>query len=239
MAKVWVSELFNPVQEDEITTIWSLMSFLTNKEPNVFLNKNDFPRFTLYVLIVLNILIGQSEHHDFNWNNATLVAKLVIGLKISRPYFFPTNKRHKKGSAKFTTRCGIFFALNSDKFVALPFLAALRQSKIIFGNKVLQLFIISNLCNYNKRYTKTSIIQNVTALSFAFRDFFLLQVEKKWTPTLSILNLKISVSLFCARVDAKSFNFQVFPCHVVTKKCTKGRAVMSLFDKVAHLTREL
>ena len=101
MAKVWVSELFNPVQEDEINTIRSLMSFLTNKEPNVFLNKNDFPRFTLYVLIVLNILIGQSEHHDFNWNNATLVAKLVIGLKISRPYFFPTNKRHKKESAKF------------------------------------------------------------------------------------------------------------------------------------------
>lgn len=132
--------------------------------------------------------------------------------------------------------------MNSDNFVAPSFLAALRQNKIIFGNKVLQLFIISNLCNYSKRYTKTSIIQNVTALSFAFRDFFLLQVEKKWTPTLSILNLKISVSLFCARVVAKSFDFQVFPCHVVTKKCTKGRAVMSLFDEVAipaHLTREL
>lgn len=151
------------------------MSFLTNKkEPNVFLNKNDFPRFTRYVLIVLNILIGQSEHHDFNWNNATLVAKLVIGLKISRPYFFPTNKRHKKGRAKFTTRWGNYFALKSDNFVAPSFLAALRQSKLISGNKVLQLFKISNLCNNNKRYTTTSIIQNVTALSFAFRDFFLL-----------------------------------------------------------------
>lgn len=144
----------------------------------MILYKNDFPRLTLYVLIVSNTLIGQSEHHDFNWNNATLVAKLVIGLNISRPYFFPTNKRHKKGRVKFTTRWGNYFALNSDNFVAPSFLAALRQNKIIFGNKVLQLFIISNLCNYNKRYTKTSIIQNVTALSFAFRDFFLLQVEK-------------------------------------------------------------
>ena len=179
MAKVWVSELFNPVQEDEINTIRSLMSFLTNKEPNVFLNKNDFPRFTLYVLIVLNILIGQSEHHDFNWNNATLVAKLVIGLKISRPYFFPTYKQHKKGRAKLTTRWGNYFALNSDNFVALSFLTALRQSNIYFGNKVLQLFIIGNLCNNNnKRYTKTLIIKNVTALPFLFRDFFLLQVEK-------------------------------------------------------------
>lgn len=69
------------------------MSFLTNKkQPNVFLYKNYFP------LIVLNILIGESGHHDFNSNNATLVAKLVIGSKISRPYFFqPISDTKREG----------------------------------------------------------------------------------------------------------------------------------------------
>lgn len=155
------------------------MSFLTNKKgPNVFLYKNDFPRFTLYVLIVSNILIGQSEHHDFNWNNATLVAKLVIGLKISRPYFFqPISDTKREGlNLPLVEEIILLWILIT---LAPSFLAALRQNKIIFGNKVLQLFIINNLCNYDKRYTKTSIIQNVTALPFVFRDFFLVQVKKK------------------------------------------------------------